>query len=144
MSFEPTPAFCAAAIDAICPGLAGHKVLPAATQAGLSGMAYAERHADALGAVAAEAGDADAFVAAAPAARAAILQRVEAQHRAAFRSLVQAVIADYYESPAVLSALGWRVEPPQPSGHRLEPMDEGLDVLLERVRARGPIWRKPD
>jgi hypothetical protein len=133
-----------AVIDAVCPGLAGATVLSPATGAGLSGLAYGERHAGVFGAVAAEAGGADAFLAMAPETRAAMLGRVEAGHPVAFRALVQAVIADYYEAPAVLTALGWRAEPPQPLGHRLQPMDEGLDALLERVRARGPIWRKAE
>jgi hypothetical protein len=144
MTGEPTPAFCNAVIDAICPGLAGGMPLPAATGIGVAGSAYGARHAEVLAAIAAEAGGAEAFVAASPAARAEILSRVEAKQPAVFRRLVQAVIADYYEAPAVLAAIGWRTEPPQPLGHRLEPMDEGLDALLERVRARGPIWRKPE
>ena len=48
------------------------------------------------------------------------------------------LLAAYYSHPAVIAAFGWRIEPPQPMGHVLEPFDE---TLLEQVKARKPFWR---
>ena len=48
---------------------------------------------------------------------------------------------DYYETPLVLNALGWRSEPPQPRGHIVAAMDETTRTRLERVRSRGKRWR---
>ena len=73
-----------------------------------------------------------------------LLEQVERAGFSAFRALAQAVIADYYEAPAVLVAMGWRAEPPQPRGHVLEPADEATAAMIERVKARGAIWRPID
>ena len=48
------------------------------------------------------------------------------------------LLAAYYSHPQVIAAFGWRIEPPQPLGHELEPFDESL---LEQVKARPPFWR---
>jgi hypothetical protein len=143
MNPAPSIAFLDAVVDTICPGLAGDRALPSATGAGLTGRAYAEHHAEVLQAIADSAGGEAAFLAGPPGERVRVLERAEASGFVAFRALVQAVVADYHEMPAVLEAFGWRADPPQPRGRHLEPMDAGLDVLLERVRARGPIWRMP-
>lgn len=145
MRGERDARFADAVIDTICPGLAGgDRSLPPATGAGLSGGAYRAVHEGVLRLIAAEAGGDGAFIAASGAGRVAILQAVERSAGAPFRALVQAVLADYHEAPAVLTAFGWRVDPPQPRGHVLEPMDGAMTEQLERVRRRGPLWRKAD
>jgi hypothetical protein len=139
-----SPGFLDAVIDAICPGLDGGRPVPSATAAGLSREIYALPHTVVLAAIAGAAGGEAAFQALPPQARAEVLARVEAADATAFRALVQAVIADFYEAPAVLAAFGWRSDPPQPRGRTLEPMDDGLDTLIARVTARGPVWRKAE
>jgi hypothetical protein len=58
--------------------------------------------------------------------------------RGPFQALVSQLLQDYYETEAVLLAMGWRAEPPQPRGHVLPPFDE---TLLDPVKRRGPTWR---
>ncbi len=86
-------------------------------------------------------GGAAGFVASSPDERTAAVEAVERIEPEALRRLLAAILADYYESPAVLRAFGWRAEPPQPTGHTVIEMDEDTRAALERVRCRGKIWR---
>ena len=136
--------FLDAVIDTLLPGeaeSASGSPLPAATGAGLAGRDYGERHAAVLTAIHAEAVSDRAFVTAPPAERHRILAEVEKRAFEPFRALVQEVAADYHDQPAVLRAFGWRSEPPQPGGHRIEPADGATAARLARVAARGQIFR---
>jgi hypothetical protein len=73
--------------------------------------------------------------------RVAALHAVDAAQPGAFRALVTAALAAYYDSPSVLAALGWRSAPPQPHGHVVPPADAETWRKLETVRSRGQIWR---
>jgi hypothetical protein len=66
---------------------------------------------------------------------------VELNASAAFKALLGEAMASYYDSPAVLAALGWRVASPQPHGHDVAPGHDTMLQLLDKVRARGPLWR---
>jgi hypothetical protein len=48
--------------------------------------------------------------------------------------------AGYYQSPAVLEALGLEGRPPHPEGYAIGPDDP---QLLDPVRARPPFYREP-
>lgn len=61
------------------------------------------------------------------------------QAGAAVAVLVNAVVRCYYRDDRVMQSLGLEPRPPFPQGHVLP---EGDWVLLDPVRARGPIWRK--
>jgi hypothetical protein len=76
-----------------------------------------------------------------PGGTAAGIERIERERPAEFRALLVALLPDYYESPDVLTALGWRPEPPQPAGHGLDAMDEPTRQALDRVRGRSALWR---
>jgi hypothetical protein len=89
--------------------------------------------------IARELGGAHEFLHATPDRRIAVLQAVEKQMPAEFRALVVLALETYYQSDAVIRALGWRTEPPQPLGHEVDPLDE---TLLKPVRDRGPMWRE--
>jgi hypothetical protein len=132
-----TPDFLAAVIDTLLPG---DDALPSGTRAGLDPAAYIASHRAVYDAFAAQAGGTEIFVAD-ERARATILQTVERAAPDAFRSLLTAVLSDYYEAPAVLAALGWRSEPPQPTGHMMPRLDDPTADHLERVRQRGKLWR---
>ena len=73
-----------------------------------------------------------------PAGRISCVERAEAEMGEQFRALISLVLQDYYETDAVLLAVGLRAEPPQPDGHVIAPFDE---TLLDPVRRRGPMWR---
>lgn len=136
--------FLDAVIDTLLPGetdSAAASPLPAATGAGLAGRTYGERHMAVLTAIHTEAVSDRAFVTAPAAERQRILAEVEKRAFEPFRALVQEVAADYHDQPVVLRAYGWRSEPPQPGGHRIEPADEATDGRLARVTARGQIFR---
>jgi hypothetical protein len=138
-------AFLAALIDTVLPGEAdapGATALPPGTAAGLR-LVPGGAHAAILQLIAAGAGGEAGFVAAAPARRAALLTEVEAQSFNAFRALVAGLLQDYYETPSVLAAMGWRSGGAQPQGHAVPEADEATLGLLEKVRTRGPIWRDP-
>ena len=81
------------------------------------------------------------FLAADHAARADMLRALERSAPEEFRRFLDRVLAAYYQDPAVLAAFGWRDEPPMPRGHALAGEDAATLLLLDRVRARGPIWR---
>jgi hypothetical protein len=127
-----TPEFLAAVIDTLLPG---DDALPSGPQADVA--LTADAHAPVLEAVSAQAGGMDAFSSAPEPARVTILRAVEHAHPEAFRALLVAVLSDYYESAPVLTAMGWRSDPPQPLGHELPSSDTGID----KVRARSRLWR---
>jgi len=139
-----TPEFLAAVIDTLLPGERtappGTMPLPSGTQARLDPAAYAASHRAVFDAIAAQAGDAELF-ARDEAGRTAILQAVERAIPGAFGALLIAVLSDYYESPPLLAAIGWRTDPPQPVGHLLPGMHSRSFQLLERVRQRDCLWR---
>lgn len=84
-------------------------------------------------AVARDLGGAHEFLHAMPDQRTAALRAVESRMPLEFRALVVLALETYYQSEAVLRAMGWRIEPPQPLGHDVEAFDE---KLLDPVRAR--------
>jgi len=133
-----TPEFLAAVIDTLLPG---EEALPCGTRAGLDPAAYASAHRAAFDAVAAQAGSDERFARADESARTAILNAVERALPDAFRALLVAVLSDYYEAPPVLAALGWRIDPPQPSGHAMPKLDDPTTERLERVGRRAKLWR---
>jgi len=131
--------FLAALLDTLLPG---DKMSPTPLPPG-SGIGVEARDlpADALHAVTAEAGGEAAFETASPEMRADILRRVEAASPVAFQALLTAVLMRYYQSDAVVTAMGGRLEPPQPSGRSLPATDAATWARLEKVRKRGRIWR---
>jgi hypothetical protein len=141
-----TPAFLSAFVDTLLPGDDGAPRLPSATDAGVATklahhlVAGRDRlaHEVVLHAIANAARGDEAFVRADEAGRIAAVRRVEAEMRGPFQALVSVVLQDYYEAETVLVAMGWRADPPQPSGHVLSPFDESL---LEPVRRRARMWR---
>ena len=60
-----------------------------------------------------------------------------------FTSVINMAYTAYYTDPRVLHALqsrtGYQATPPQPAGYQLAEFDT---ALLERVRARPPLWRR--
>jgi hypothetical protein len=139
--------FLAAVIDTVLPGetnAPGSAArLPPGTGAGVRLRADDPRHSAVLRLIAERSGGASNFIAATPAERAAILTEVEKQSFEAFRALVAALLLDYYETPAVLAVMGWRGGGAQPQGHAVPEADAATLKLLDKVRARGPIWRDP-
>ena len=125
-----------AVVDTILPGEAS---LPSGTAAG---VAIADGDAPLLAAIAAAGGGEAAFAGGAEALRTEALRQVEREMPEAFRLLVASLLADYYDSPTTLAALGWRSAPPQPSGHAMPQNDAALPTLLERARRRGEVWRR--
>jgi hypothetical protein len=67
-----------------------------------------------------------------------MLKIVELSHPFFFEELVGLTYAGYYVNPRVLVALGRSARPPQPIGYVLPAFDS---ALLDRVRARGPVFR---
>jgi hypothetical protein len=126
-----------AVLDTMLPGDTGEPPLPAASQAGLE-LAKLERLAEPVIAALA---DRDAFLMAAPADRVALLRIVELNVPEAFKALLVEALATYYEAPPVVAALGWRTAPPQPHGHDVAPNDDSSWRGLEKVKARGQLWR---
>ena len=124
------------------PGAGGRAALPTGTAAGVKLDGGEASQADILRRTAARAGGEAAFVEASPASRAALLRDVEKDDVEAFRTLVQAPLADYYEAPRVLQALGWRAGGVQPDGNVVEEADTATLARLDRQRARPPFWRK--
>jgi hypothetical protein len=74
--------------------------------------------------------------------RTALLLDAEQKAFQPFRDMVLAGLKAYYEDARVLTAMGADPAPPQPRGMTLAPMADDLKSALEKVRARGPIWRK--
>lgn len=138
--------FLSAVVDTILPGeREGHgaaAALPSGTQAGLVLRPDDRRHAGVLRLIANRGGGEAAFAAASPEGRAAVLAAVEQESFEAFRALVATLLQDYYETPAVLAAMGWRGGGAQPQGHQVPQADAATLRRLDKVRARGPIWRE--
>ena len=132
-----TRAVLLAILDTMLPGDEGEPPLPPASGAGLD-LAKLERLAEPI---IAALGDPDGFLTAAPADRVAKLRIVELNAPAAFKALLAEALASYYEAPSVLAALGWRVAPPQPHGHDVAPNEDALFRALDKVKARGQLWR---
>ena len=126
-----------AVLDTMFPGDTGELPLPPASEAILD-FSKVER----LGEPVVEAlADRDAFLMAAPADRVALLRIVELNVPDAFKALLAETLATYYEAPPVVAALGWRIAPPQPHGHEVAPNDDATWRGLEKVKARGQLWR---
>ncbi len=140
-----TPEFLRAVVDTLLPGEQGDALgtvaLPSGSAAGVDLANYAASARPVLDAIARAAGGAAAFATASEVVRAAALRSVERGLPDEFRSLVTPVLADYYESAAVLIAFGWRAEPPQPRGHAVPSTDEATHQRLDRVRRRAKLWR---
>jgi len=134
-----------AVLEVLLPGESGERgalpPLPSGAAAGLDLAAYAAPAASALEAIRGFAGGEAAFLAGSREQRAQWVADAEAADAEAFRALVNPLLSDYCEHPAVLAAFGWRSEPPQPRGHALAEMDDEARMMLARVRERGRIWR---
>ena len=140
-----TPEFLAAVIDTLLPGektaSAESAALPAGSTIGLDLDAYARAHRLVLGAIAAEAGGDEPFLHASEVTRLAVLRAVERAAPDAFRALLVTVLSDYYEAPAVLAALRWRIDPPQPTGHGISTLEDLAAGRLAFAQRRGKLWR---
>ncbi len=129
-----------AVLDTLLPGddgAAGRVALPPASRI-VSDLAPLQSLAQPVLDLLAPAG----FLSAGAATRADMLRALERSAPERFRSLLDRVLAAYYQDPAVLAAFGWRDEPPMPRGHTLPGEDAATLRLLDQVRARGPIWRR--
>jgi hypothetical protein len=124
-----------AVLDTLLPGDEGAPPLPCGSRAELD-LDALERLAEPV--IAALGED---FLAAAPADRATRLRAAEQASPQAFKALVAEALAAYYESAPVLAAFGWRAAPPQPDGHAVAESDEATLRKLEKVKARGQLWR---
>jgi hypothetical protein len=140
-----TPEFLRAVVDTLLPGEvaapAGEQHLPAGSVAGVDLGKHLVASQAVLQAIVNTAGDASSFVAASETRRIDILQSVQRDAPEDFARLLNALLPDYYETPVVLNALGWRSKPPQPQGHIVPAMDDTTRARLERVRSRGKRWR---
>lgn len=138
--------FLRAVVDTLLPGEAvaptGAGRLPPGSAAGVDLLKHAEALRPLLDAIAKAAGDAQRFVDGDEASRVAILVSVQRELPEGFARLLGTLLPDYYEAPAVMNALGWRSEPPQPQGHAVPAMDETTRLRLERVRLGRQRWRK--
>jgi hypothetical protein len=126
-----------AVLDTMFPGDSGQPPLPAASEAGLD-LGTLERLAEPVIAALA---DRDAFLMTAPADRVVQLRIAELNVADAFKAMLAEALATYYEAPPVIAALGWRAAPPQPHGHDVAPNDDAVWRGLEKVKARGQLWR---
>lgn len=72
--------------------------------------------------------------------RVALLRELETSRPAFVSAVYHATCVLYYQCPEVQAGLGMRPGPPHPEGYDLEPGN--LDAL-ERVRARGKLYREP-
>ena len=138
-------AYVAAVVDTLLPGdsggAGGEATLPPGNAAAIDIGVLARSHDVVFEAIAKQAGGADAFSASSELARIAVVQAIERAMPDAFRALLSALLADYYESPSVLSAMGWRTDPPQPQGHTLNVNNSRMPERIGRVRARSKLWR---
>jgi hypothetical protein len=139
-------AYVAAVVDTLLPGDSGgpegEPLLPKASAAGIDLGALANAHDSVLQAVAKEAGGTDTFIGAGEPVRIAAVKAVERAMPEAFRALLLALLADYYESQPVLRAMEWRYDPPQPQGHELYIIHPAIKGLIHRVHSRGKLWRE--
>lgn len=141
-----TPQFLRAVIDKLIPGetVSGDPAMPAlpsGSAAGLDLAPYAEAHRDVLRAIAERAGGEHSFAIADEAARVAILQSIEIEQPDSFRALVVHLLQDYYQTDVILTAMGWRTDPPQPKGHTLTPMATSTETTPNRARQKIKLWR---
>jgi hypothetical protein len=132
-----TPAFLAALLDTLLPG---EPPLPPGSAAGLDLRDLAEAHRPLLDAIAARAGGLNSFANASEIDRIAALKEVERALPDPFRAMLTAILTEYYDSDAVLTAMGWRTDPPQPAGHKIASIDETALQMLERIKRRGKLW----
>jgi len=70
----------------------------------------------------------------------AVAMELRAKGGAAVATLTRVVLQCYYRDDRVVRSLGLEPRPPYPKGHVLE---EGDWSLLDPVRARPPMWRRP-
>ena len=75
-----------------------------------------------------------------PERREAVATELRATAGAAVVTLTRVVLQCYYRDDRVVRSLGLEPRPPYPKGHELE---DGDWSLLDPVRARPPIWRRP-
>ena len=75
-----------------------------------------------------------------PARREAVALELRATGGTAVATLTRVVLQCYYRDDRVVRSLGLEPRPPYPKGHELE---EGDWSLLDPVRARPPMWRRP-
>ena len=80
------------------------------------------------------------FAALDPARREAVALALRTQGGAAVATLARVVLQCYYRDDRVVRSLGLEPRPPYPKGHVLE---DGDWSLLDPVRARPPMWRRP-
>jgi hypothetical protein len=76
-----------------------------------------------------------------PARREAVALELRATSGAAVATLTRVVLQCYYRDDRVVRSLGLEPRPPYPKGHVLE---DGDWSLLDPVRARPPLWRRPN
>ncbi len=139
-------AFIAAVVDTLLPGdedgpSTRPPLLPGRA-VGIDLRALTETHHQVFEGIARQADGPDAFVSGTDATRVATIQAVERAMPQAFRAMLSALLADYYESVPVLLAMGWRTDPPQPWGNTMPPQDPATTERLKRVQARGKLWRE--
>jgi hypothetical protein len=138
--------FLRAVVDTLLPGEAAAPAgaqggLPSGSAAGLDLGKYADATGVVLDAIVKATGGSDRFIEADEARRTEILKSVQSAAPEAFAALLALLLADYCEAPDVLTALGWRSEPPQPRGHSVPGMDEETRNRLERVKLGRQRWR---
>jgi hypothetical protein len=75
-----------------------------------------------------------------PTRREAVAMELRAKGGPAVATLTRVVLQCYYRDDRVVRSLGLEPRPPYPKGHVLE---EGDWSLLDPVRARPPMWRRP-
>ena len=80
------------------------------------------------------------FAALDPARREAVAMELRAQGGGAVATLSRVVLQCYYRDDRVVRSLGLEPRPPYPRGHVLE---DGDWSLLDPVRARPQMWRRP-
>jgi hypothetical protein len=72
--------------------------------------------------------------------REAVATELRARGGAAVATLTRVVLQCYYRDHRVVRSLGLEPRPPYPKGHVLE---DGDWSLLDPVRTRPPMWRRP-
>jgi hypothetical protein len=72
--------------------------------------------------------------------RQVVAMELRAQGGVAVATLARVVLQCYYRDDRVVRSLGLEPRPPYPKGHVLE---DGDWALLDPVRARPPMWRRP-